>query len=198
MTIKEISDFTGKEIRTIRRWIAKTGDKMSQVTHDKMSQGTPKDYTLDEVEAILIEGSLSKDAIAVLMDNARNKNSVALPTPKMFEKIILSIMTPLMEKMEKSISSKLLTQKQLAAPEKTDKEKLREAVNVYANTFVKNNYKEAEYLLYVELYTRLNVNIYTYENRKNKRCFIDCVAHEGLLLDALSLLHKMTAEELNK
>jgi len=77
MTIKEISDFTGKEIRTIRRWIAKAGDKVSQVPHDKMSQGIPFDYSIDDVECILQSGSMSKDAVTIVMSNARNNNKTS-------------------------------------------------------------------------------------------------------------------------
>jgi len=35
MNVKELSEFTGKEERTIQRWIVKAADKMSSVA-DKM------------------------------------------------------------------------------------------------------------------------------------------------------------------
>jgi len=73
MTIKELADFTGKNRTTIQRWCAKC---TSNIT-DKMqnaSKENPSDFTIDEVEEILNSGSMSKDAIRILMDNARGKN----------------------------------------------------------------------------------------------------------------------------
>ena len=68
MTVKELTNFTGKTERTIQRWIKKAGDKMSSVA-DKMSlsgHGKIIDFTIDEVECILQCSSLSKDAVSIL------------------------------------------------------------------------------------------------------------------------------------
>lgn len=40
---------------------------MQQATPDN-----PSDFTIDEVEAILRAGSMSRDAVSILMENARN------------------------------------------------------------------------------------------------------------------------------
>ena len=72
MTIKELVSFTGKTERTLRRWIEK-----SKITGcDKMSYQVERDYTIEEVEQILNAGSMSKDSVSVLMDNARGNNAI--------------------------------------------------------------------------------------------------------------------------
>ena len=73
MTVKELASFTGKDERTVQRWIKKAGDKMSAIG-DKMSvagHGKVVDYTIDEVEQILLNSSMSKDAVSILIQNAR-------------------------------------------------------------------------------------------------------------------------------
>lgn len=75
MTIKELADFTGKTERTIRSWISKTGIK---VPYEEISQGIPHNYSVDEVECIMQSGSMSKDAISIIMENARKSQSKQL------------------------------------------------------------------------------------------------------------------------
>lgn len=78
MTVKELASFTGKDERTVQRWIKKAGDKMSAIG-DKMSvagHGKVVDYTIDEVEQILLNSSMSKDAVSILMENARHNKPV--------------------------------------------------------------------------------------------------------------------------
>lgn len=78
MTVKELASFTGKDERTVQRWIKKAGDKMSAIG-DKMSvagHGKVVDYTIDEVEQILLNSSMSKDAVSILMENARQNKPV--------------------------------------------------------------------------------------------------------------------------
>ena len=77
MNIVEVANFVGRDLRTVRRWIAKAGDNVSKAPHDTMSQGIPHNYTLDEVESILNASSLSKDAVLILMGNAREKENVS-------------------------------------------------------------------------------------------------------------------------
>ena len=93
MTIREIADFTGKDIRTVRRWISKAGDKLSQVPYDKMSQGIAHNYTIEEVEDILNASTLSKDAVSVLMLNARqpSQDSRIDRLEAMVEKLCLAV-----------------------------------------------------------------------------------------------------------
>lgn len=77
MTTKELAIFTGKDERTLRRWQNKASEKMKSIS-DKMSEAEktkcPVNYTIDEVECILLSGTFSKDAVSILMQNARNNN----------------------------------------------------------------------------------------------------------------------------
>lgn len=77
MTIKELASFCGKSDKTVRRWVHKAGQN-DQVILDKMSKGgetgTVVDFTIDEVELILQSGFMSKDAVNVIMQNARGKS----------------------------------------------------------------------------------------------------------------------------
>ena len=90
MTVKELASFTGKDERTVQRWIKKAGDKMSAIG-DKMSvagHGKVVDYTIDEVEQILLNSSMSKDAVSILMQNARqNKKQTSTLTDRDVELI---------------------------------------------------------------------------------------------------------------
>jgi len=72
MTIKEIADFTGKNKSTIGRWVAKCNSRV--ITEKNViayRRGDSIDYSIDEVEEILNAGSMSKDAVRILMENAR-------------------------------------------------------------------------------------------------------------------------------
>lgn len=79
MTVKELALFTGKTVRAVQKWIKKAGEKSSSIS-EKSSSSTsshPADYSIDEVEVILISGSMSKDAVGILMDNARRESPKA-------------------------------------------------------------------------------------------------------------------------
>ena len=69
MTIKELIEFTSKSERTIRNWIKKA----DIVRYAETAQRIEIDYTIDEVEEILKAGSMSKDAVNILMQNARQE-----------------------------------------------------------------------------------------------------------------------------
>ena len=72
MTVKELCAFCNKDKATISRWIAKA--KLQNATIQLQNATTKtkgRDYTIDEVEAILNASTLSKDAVAILMKNAR-------------------------------------------------------------------------------------------------------------------------------
>ena len=78
MTTKEIGVATGKNERTIRRWIALASDKMSVVAA-KMSDSTsahPADFTIEEVLGI-IEAGAGKEAAGIFRANAGKTNESA-------------------------------------------------------------------------------------------------------------------------
>jgi len=111
-----VASFTGKDVRTIRRWVAKANGKVSQVPHDKMSQGVAHDYTVDEVHVILESGSMSKDAVSVLMENARGKNGVSTKNSaidyaaigKMIGMAVSAALTPIVDRLDKMSNQKAL------------------------------------------------------------------------------------------
>ena len=74
MTVKELAKFTGKTERTVQLWIKKHNEK-TMFHNEKISlqKGHESDFTVDEVERILKASSLSKDAVSILMNNARSK-----------------------------------------------------------------------------------------------------------------------------
>lgn len=92
MTIKEIAEFCKRTPRSVRNWVSKlqlqkatlgnnfkaSYEKISRGISEKnelaMKTGIPADFNIDEVEAILNASTLSKDAVAILMNNARNGN----------------------------------------------------------------------------------------------------------------------------
>lgn len=112
MTIKEIASFTGKDERTIQRWVENaknktTSDKMSSIS-DKMSLSSPlypSDFTLNEVEEILRAGSLSDDAVSILMDNARKNESGSLNDELSKNNYISETLARTMEEMTKAFNS---------------------------------------------------------------------------------------------
>lgn len=90
MTIKELAKFTGKTERTVQMWVKKTGEKISSVGKKFSSAGHGKvvDYSVDEVEQILLNSSMSKDAVSILMQNARqNKKQTSTLTDRDVELI---------------------------------------------------------------------------------------------------------------
>jgi transcriptional regulator with XRE-family HTH domain len=72
MTVKELAQFTGKSETTVQRWVKKANCKM-QLCNNKMQlqRGHETDFKLEEVEAILNSSSMSKDAVSILIDNAK-------------------------------------------------------------------------------------------------------------------------------
>lgn len=75
MTVKEIASFCGKKPQTIRNWIEKAQTKnLLTQTKNLLTKGHETDFNIDEVEAILNASTLSKDAVAILMNNARSGN----------------------------------------------------------------------------------------------------------------------------
>lgn len=76
MTVRELSLFAGKNRTTIERWCAKCTSIEITGKLQNAQRGSPAEYTINEVAEILTAGSMSRDAVAILIDNAR---SVAVP-----------------------------------------------------------------------------------------------------------------------
>ena len=75
MTVNELATFCKKNKSTITRWVAKCNESL----RNKLQNATttePADFTVDEVEEILLNSSMSKDAVSILMENARQNKPV--------------------------------------------------------------------------------------------------------------------------
>lgn len=75
MTVNELAFFCGKNKSTVTRWIAKCNESL----RNKLQNATkvkPADFTIDEVEVILNASSMSRDAVSILMQNARNNQTL--------------------------------------------------------------------------------------------------------------------------
>ncbi len=87
MTIKEISDFTGKNKSTVGRWVAKCNSYIS----DKLQNATkedPADFSLGDVEEILMNSSMSRDTVRILIENANYKNNLPTQSEKVDYEVI--------------------------------------------------------------------------------------------------------------
>lgn len=167
MTVKELASFTGKDERTVQRWIKKAGDKMSAIG-DKMSaagHGKVVDYTIDEVEQILLNSSMSKDAVSILMQNARqNKKQTSTLTERDVE-LISSIVSLTVAKTIEQLDNRMkkienrIEERQalLPARKKDSRAHITELVRNYA--FNHNmNYNNVYSLLYREYGYRTHSN----------------------------------------
>lgn len=182
MTVKELAVFTGKEERTIRRWVNKASDKMSAIK-DKMSVSSssrPAFFTIDEVECILVSGSMSKDAVSILMENAKNQERKELepPSPDVnemmkFMALILEKQSSMQEQQNRFFESFFnrigafidnstpVARNQLSAPTKSNRKYLNQLVREYAQEKLNGDYRKAWNNLYKDFYYRLDLKIKT-------------------------------------
>ena len=164
MTVKELSDFTGKTERAVRNWVKKASEKSSVIKEkSSVSSSTyPANYSIDEVEHILSCSNLGVNATCIVMANARENQKkpelLGIDYQEMAE-AMASVIIPIVEKI---IDSKLpIKQKEplLLTPVKTDRNELRELVNKYARIKLHNDFQEAWHVLYKEIYYRMGMNI---------------------------------------
>lgn len=195
MTIKELADFTGKDIRTLRRWISKVPhDKMSPVPHDKMSQGIANDYSIDEVECIMQAGSMSKDAVSIIMQNARNQK----PTNQIVDyeaigKMIAIAVTTAMEPMIKTIMNNhplKPEQKQIEyVPEKTQRAIFLQKMNEFSRISGMNN-RDAYRYVYDEIGAIYSIRIMA--RAKHRHCTgVDVLEADMFLGNGIAVIIKL-------
>ncbi len=80
MTIKDLCNFTNKNQSTIGRWIQKSKNNDLQNAMQNATKGKPAEFTLEEVEQILKAGTMSKDAVNIIMNNAYDSQNEQLQT----------------------------------------------------------------------------------------------------------------------
>jgi hypothetical protein len=201
MTIKELAEFTGKTEKTIQRWVAKRNDKMT-LNKDIIAlvKGKETNLTIDQVESILNAGSMSKDAVNILMSNARQpKDIIAQPTPlevsliKMVEQNN-KIMSMMMIKLESMDNSSVFEQpKQLSLPSAPDikpRAYLNQLVREYSQ--LKDvDFQKGWNVLYTEILYRCKENIKVKAKNEGIKP-IDYLEREGKLLVACSIMKELT------
>lgn len=199
MTIKELSEFTGKTDRTIRRWINKA-ENMSDVPYDTMSQGIPHNYSINEVEEILKAGSMSKDAVFILMQNAKQQlqnatqfKSMEPPVQNMeivgMFKIMMEQQQEFMKNVLSIIGNVPRENKQLLLPEAPTIEPrlyLNQLVREYAE--LKGvEFRNAWNVLYTEILYRCNTNVKVKAKNEGLKP-IAYLEKENMLLTACSIV----------
>lgn len=105
MTIKELAEFTGKNRTTIERWCAKCTLTIKNKVQNAHKEN-PADFTIEEVEEILNSGSMSKDAVTILMQNA-NQSAALVSNDIDYQMIgnmigmaVAAAMTPIVKQLE--------------------------------------------------------------------------------------------------
>ena len=197
MTIKELAEFTGKTERTIRNWVNKAG-KINGLIQEKISRSleTKKssDFTVDEIGEVLNAGSMSKDAVTILMQNARQETTVIttnnsvdyVEIGKMIAMAVTSAMTPILQELRQPQQNQ---PKQLALPSAPDikpRALLRQLVNDYAHS-INITPRESWNELYKQFYYRCNESIKT--KAKNLKIIpLDYLENENKLLTACSIM----------
>lgn len=174
MTVRELSKFTGKTERTIRNWIKKAGEKMSSVEEKNSNAGHGKvvDYTIDEVECILQCSSMSRDAVSILMENARkNTNPIPIISQtsstlterdiELISKVVSVTVAKTIEELDKrmnKIESRIDERQALLPPMKKDaRSHINELVRNYANAH-NMQYSKVFNMLYKEYGYRTHTN----------------------------------------
>jgi len=124
MTIKDLATFTGKTERTIQNWVQKSNEVFSEI-NEKISlvKGQETNLTIDQVETILNHGTMSKDAVNILMQNARNQQLQLIDNNPMTA--MLTFMAKMQEQQQQFMTavlgeikniSKVSNQLQITAP----------------------------------------------------------------------------------
>lgn len=195
MTIKEIADFTGKNKSTVGRWVAKCN---TQEIYDKVQNATqysPANFDIDEVSIILSCSSMSKDAVSILMSNARNTKTTQIVDynliGKMIGAAITAAMTPFLNQLQNN-SQQLQIE---SVPEKPLRAVFVEKMKNYAKVSGKSH-REAYHYVYDEIGAIYSIRIMA--RAKNRGCTgVDILESDGYLNKGISVIIKLlkTLEE---
>ena len=202
MTIKELAIFTGKNKSTIGRWVAKCNSTMFNNRLQKATNENPADFNIDEIEEILKAGTMSKDAVKILMENAKNQN---LPAQIMQGSVLTSkdmqmigvIVGEIMKTMESRVSHiehKFEERKALLPPpEMEPKQQLRKILNSYCGRTGCEHW-EAYNDLYREFNYIYHVNVQLSARNRNKNV-INYINYDLKMINELiSIASKIFAE----
>ena len=207
MTIKELATFTGKNKSTIGRWVAKCNSPLFNIKLQNATNEDPADFSIDEIEMILVSGSMSKDAVKILMENAKRET---LPVPVIKESLLTerdialistltaSIVSKVMENMESRVSNiegKFEERKALLPPpEMEPKQQLKKIVNSYCGR-TGCGFQEAYSDLYREFNYIYHVNVQLSAKNRNIRS-IDYIDNDlSMINELISIASKIFADD---
>ncbi len=204
MTVKELASFTGKNKSTICRWIAKTQiDSITSALH-YATQYSPANYGLDEVQSILESGSMSKDAVRILMENARNQNIPAtLESTSDPSLIVIANLIESQQKFMAAVMAELKGMNQnpikkdeiklISAPAMAPRAELNKLINKYAIDSFGGDRREAWNALYQDIYYRLHKNIRVCAKNAGISK-IDYLEENGLIETSASIVIELMGE----
>ena len=189
MTIKELIGFTGKSERTIRRWIKKA----NIVRYAETAQRIEIDYTIEEVELILNAGSMSKDAVTILMQNARQPKELSVTG----DNILMQFMVKMQDQNQQFMNSVLNRLERLetkepkllllpSVPDLEPRAYLNQLVREYSQ-LKSVDYQKAWNILYNEMLYRCKTNIKVKAKNEGIRP-IDYLEQSNQILTACSIM----------
>ena len=212
MTVKEIATFTSRTERTVRNWIKKATEKSSQgvyeeiaqgiapVPPEEIAQGIAHDYSLDEVEFILEAGSMGKDTIGIVMENARTTQSKQNAVVDynlinhLVKEAVKDALGPAMFQMTEmfKITMEQKNQKVLAAPKISLRSLLVKKVENYAR-LIDEEVKWVWITLHRDLKFRCHINVKVRAKNEGVKP-LDIIEREGLLEIAIAVLEEFILE----
>lgn len=207
MTVKEIATFTGKTERAIRNWVNKATEKSSmikeKVSMKKKGDNREIDYSISEIECILNSGTLGKNAVSIVMENARRGNLPAqimqesILTPKDMQMIgvIVGQIMKTMESRVSNIEQRFKERKALLPPpEMEPKQQLKKIVNAYCGR-TGCGFQEAYSDLYREFNYIYHVNVQLSAKNRNIRS-IDYINNDlNMINELISIASKIFADD---
>jgi len=193
MTFKELVEFTGNTERTIRNWIKKSDLE----GYEKTAQGYAIDYSIGEVEEILRNGSMSKDAVTILMQNARQKtteittNNSGFNMQMFADMMAVSLATalkPIYDRLD-SVESKPDLLQIEHVPEKTSRAIFRQEVDKLVK-LSKSDWSAIYNAVYAEMGYVYGVKIKARANNRKVRP-MDVLESDGLMGKAIAITRQM-------
>lgn len=201
MTVKEIAFFVDKNKSTVGRWVAKCNSRGIVEKLRKATRDNPADFNIDELEEILNASSLSRDAVMILMANARESNQIVPVISnthaqvdyeiigRMIGMAVTAAMKPIIDQMQSFTDSPVA---RIAHEPEMD---VRSMINRTVNNHVRRtgtDHKTAYNELYREFnyYHRMNVGLAA-RNRDVK--VIDYIESIDMLPELLAVAKKIFA-----
>ena len=175
MTVKDLAYFTDKNKSTVGRWVPKCKSESAKYKLQNATRDRPADFDPDEIESILNASSMSKDAVMIIMENARRTPTIGKSPSVDYEAIgkmigiaVTAALAPILEKISSPIAKEERKPKMISAPEQDFRSMLNQIVRKHATKFNDGKVQESWGMLYEELYYRCHVSIRTRANNSGR------------------------------